>query len=141
MACSAMCRLLPTSACPALRRLSADLSAAGMCSMIKSIEQTLQLPEIESSMSPNDDILVVDDEVAIVAFIAELLAEEGYIIRRAYDGAHALETIAARPPALVLMDHSMPYMTGAEVLAHLRQRGSTLPIIIMSAEEQAELFL
>jgi CheY-like chemotaxis protein len=112
-----------------------------MCSMIKSIEQTLQLPEIESSMFPNDDILVVDDEVAIVAFIAELLAEEGYIIRRAYDGAQALETIAARPPALVLMDYSMPHMTGAEVLAQLRQSGSTLPIIIMSAEEQAELFL
>ncbi|MFL5802533.1 MAG: response regulator [Roseiflexaceae bacterium] len=92
-------------------------------------------------MSPNDEILVVDDEVEIVAFIAELLAEEGYTIRTAYDGAQALETIAAHPPALVLTDHSMPRMTGADVLLQLRQSGSTLPIIVMSAEGQAELFL
>ncbi len=92
-------------------------------------------------MPPNDEILVVDDEVEIVAFIAELLAEEGYTVRTAYDGAQALETIAAHPPALVLMDYSMPRMTGAEVLLQLRQSGSTLPIIVMSAEGQAEPFL
>jgi DNA-binding response OmpR family regulator len=92
-------------------------------------------------MSPNDEILVVDDEVAIVAFIAEFLAEEGYTIRTAYDGAQALETIAAEPPALVLMDYSMPRMTGADVLLQLRQSGSTLPIIVMSAEGQPEPFL
>jgi CheY-like chemotaxis protein len=92
-------------------------------------------------MSPNDEILVVDDERAIVAFIAELLADEGFTIRAAYDGAEALEMIAAQPPALVLMDHAMPRMTGTDVLLQLRQSGSTVPIIIMSAEGQAGQFL
>lgn len=92
-------------------------------------------------MSANDEILVVDDEVAIVAFIADLLAEEGYTIRRAYDGAQALEAITTQPPALVLLDHSMPHMTGADVLQQVRQSGLTLPIIGMSAEKHAEVFL
>jgi CheY-like chemotaxis protein len=92
-------------------------------------------------MSANDEILVVDDEVAIVTFIAELLAEEGYPIRTAYDGAQALETITAHRPALVLLDHSMPRLTGAEVLLRVRQSGSTLPIVVMSAEGQAERVL
>jgi CheY-like chemotaxis protein len=92
-------------------------------------------------MSANDEILVVDDEVAIVAFIAELLVEEGYPIRTAYDGAQALETITTQLPALVLLDYSMPHMTGADVLLRVRQSGSTLPVIVMSAEWQAERVL
>jgi CheY-like chemotaxis protein len=47
-------------------------------------------------MSLNDEILVVDDEIAIVACIAEPLTDEGFTIRAAYDGAEALETIATR---------------------------------------------
>jgi CheY-like chemotaxis protein len=92
-------------------------------------------------MAPNDEILVVDDEVEIVAFIAELLIEEGYSVRTAYDGVQALEIITAHPPALVLTDYAMPRMTGADVLRAVRQSGSTLPIIVMSAEGQAAPFL
>jgi DNA-binding response OmpR family regulator len=92
-------------------------------------------------MSANDEILVVDDEATIVAFIAELLAEEGYSIRTASNGAQALEAIAAQSPALVLLDYSMPRMTGVDVVQQLRRSGSMLPIIGMSAEEHAELFL
>jgi DNA-binding response OmpR family regulator len=92
-------------------------------------------------MAQNHEILVVDDEAEIVAFIAELLAEEGYSVRTAYDGAQALETIAVHPPALVLIDNSMPHMTGADVLLKVRQGGSALPIIVMSAEGQAAPFL
>jgi len=91
--------------------------------------------------SPNNEILVVDDEVAIVTFVSELLAEEGHTIRTAYDGAQAVDAITARPPTLVLLDYSMPHLTGADVLRQVRQSGSTLPIIMMSAEGQAQPFL
>jgi DNA-binding response OmpR family regulator len=88
------------------------------------------------------DILVVDDETEIVAFITEALTEEGYAVRVARDGASALIDIQARPPALVLLDNAMPVMTGCEVLVRLRDSGfDTLPIIMMSAGLNAEIFV
>jgi CheY-like chemotaxis protein len=80
------------------------------------------------------DILVVDDETEIVQLIHEVLSDEGYQVRRAFDGVTALAEIDASPPRLVLLDYSMPRMTGGEVLAQLRSNGyNTLPIVIMSA--------
>jgi two-component system, OmpR family, response regulator MprA len=88
------------------------------------------------------DILVVDDEAEIVAFITEALAEEGYAVRIARDGASALIDIQTHPPALVLLDNAMPVMTGCEVLVRLRDSGfDTLPIIMMSAGLNAEIFV
>ena len=55
-------------------------------------------------MSNQVTILVVDDEREIVAFVVDLLLEEGYNVRTAYDGASALLAIRADPPDLVLLD-------------------------------------
>jgi DNA-binding response OmpR family regulator len=88
------------------------------------------------------DVLVVDDDVSIVEFICDALLEEGYTIRTAYNGAVALREIQARPPALVLLDHTMPGMTGGEVLLRVRAGGfSSLPVIMMSAGIRAEALL
>jgi CheY-like chemotaxis protein len=80
------------------------------------------------------DILVVDDEAEIVQLIHEVLSDEGYQVRRAYDGASAIAEVGQAVPGLVLLDYSMPRMTGGEVLDYLRKSGfGSLPIVIMSA--------
>jgi len=78
-------------------------------------------------------VLVVDDEQYIVDLLAELLEEEGYAVRRAYDGVAALESITIEPPDLVLSDVMMPRMDGLALVARLRERGFSIPIILMSA--------
>lgn len=88
------------------------------------------------------DILVVDDEPLIIAFVQEILIEEGYSVRVARDGATAILSIQAAPPALVLIDNAMPVMTGIEVLERLRSEGfDQLPVIGMSAASYPALFL
>lgn len=91
-------------------------------------------------MASARDILVVDDESEIVRLIAEVLTDEGYVVRSAHDGPSALRAVAAGAPALVLLDYWMPGMTGAEVLTQLRGDGfSSLPVVLMSAGTRADM--
>lgn len=92
-------------------------------------------------MSSMYDILVVDDQNDITDIVAEFLRDEGYNVRVAHDGASALLEVLEHPPALVLLDVSMPVMTGEELLVHLRKNGfPKLPIILMTAGQHPEVF-
>jgi CheY-like chemotaxis protein len=80
-------------------------------------------------------ILIVDDERDIRGTIAELLAEEGYSVEEAADGAEALSKARSCHPAMVLLDLMMPGMNGWEFRS--RQRGDPelagIPVVIVSA--------
>jgi DNA-binding NtrC family response regulator len=57
-------------------------------------------------------IVIVDDDRAIV----DVLAEEGYQVRKSYDGLAALALATLAPPALVLSDSAMPPLNGIPVV-------------------------
>ena len=78
-------------------------------------------------------VLVVDDEHYIVDLLADLLEEEGYRVRRAYDGIAALAEIEREVPSLVIADIMMPRLDGIALAARVRERYAGLPIILMSA--------
>ena len=82
-------------------------------------------------------ILVVDDDPAIRTVVAEVLADEGYAIRTASNGEEALRTIDEATPALVLLDMRMPVMDGWGFASALRDRGFDLPILVMTAAQDA----
>jgi len=83
---------------------------------------------------PSATILVVDDDPATRALLVEALAEEGYAVRTAPDGAGALAQVAAGGIGLVLLDLKMPGLDGFAVCRALRARAATaeLPIIVLS---------
>ena len=84
------------------------------------------------------DILVVDDEVAIVQFVIETLEDEGYSARPAYSGVQALAALDEAIPDLVLLDWLMPGISGNALLAHLQARGrEKVPVVVMTADTQA----
>lgn len=78
-------------------------------------------------------VLVVDDERYIVDLLADLLEEEGYRVKRAYDGVGALEIVDHQVPDLVLADVMMPRLDGLALVRNLRERGLAIPVILMSA--------
>ncbi|GAB4211277.1 MAG: hypothetical protein OHK0022_45620 [Roseiflexaceae bacterium] len=93
-------------------------------------------------MTGQYDILVADDEDAILEFIIQVLVDEGYAVRAVRDGASALFEVQMAPPGLVLLDNAMPVMTGAETLTRIRELGYyDLPIIVMSANAHARELL
>jgi len=88
-------------------------------------------------MQRSGDILVVDDDVAIVDFVVDLLEDEGYKVRTANNGEIALEAISQQLPGMILVDMRMPQMSGEEFLAHLYQRGILgVPVVLMTADSR-----
>ncbi|WP_354526960.1 response regulator transcription factor [Nakamurella sp. UYEF19] len=76
-------------------------------------------------------ILVVDDDERVREVVSWQLEAEGFAVGQAGDGPAALQSIAALPPDLVVLDLSLPGLGGLDVLRRLRQQ-SRLPVIILS---------
>ncbi len=86
----------------------------------------------ESSSQPN--VLAVDDDPKLLAFVAKRLRSEGYSVETALNGREALDKALVNQPDLVLLDLTMPVMDGIEVLTGLRQWYDG-PIIILSVTD------
>jgi DNA-binding NtrC family response regulator len=80
-------------------------------------------------------ILIVDDDADIVAMLEDRLQSLGYGTVAARDGQQALEQIAQESPHLVLLDLTLPKVSGLDVLKHLNRSKHTdnLPVVVMTA--------
>jgi CheY-like chemotaxis protein len=81
-------------------------------------------------------VLIVDDEVAIVDLLAELLTDEGYSVQTAYDGRSALALLRnGLRPAIIVSDIMMPGMDGWAFYQAVRGELGLLNVafILMSA--------
>ena len=79
-------------------------------------------------------ILVVDDEPKIVQLARDYLEHAGFAVLVAVDGRAALDTIAATPPDLVVLDLGLPEIDGLEVTRRVRRDGE-IPIIMLTARD------
>ena len=86
---------------------------------------------------PGHRILVVDDEAPIAFMISMLLTAEGYVVSTAANGVEALQSIERSRPDLVMLDMRMPGMDGWGFARALRDRGVSLPILVMTAAQDA----
>src|ERR687891_733945 len=84
-------------------------------------------------------ILVVDDEPAVRESLRRALELEGYEIDLASDGLEALARLSADGQYdLVLLDVLMPGADGLEVCRRLRQSGSRVPVLMLTARDEIE---
>jgi two-component system, OmpR family, response regulator MprA len=80
-------------------------------------------------------VLIVDDEPAVRDALRRSLTFEGYGTELAEDGLDALEKTAAYEPDLVLLDVLMPRLDGLTVARRLRESGSRVPILMLTARD------
>lgn len=80
-------------------------------------------------------VLVVDDEPNIVLSLEFLMQQAGFDVTTALDGESALALVNENPPDLVLLDISLPGISGFEVLEQLRNQAcfKRLPIVMLTA--------
>jgi CheY-like chemotaxis protein len=83
-------------------------------------------------------ILVVDDDASILETVGEILAQEGYHVVKATGGEEALALIRRTKPELILLDMRMPGMDGWAVARALHEREISIPIVVMTAAENAK---
>jgi two-component system response regulator PrrA len=78
-------------------------------------------------------ILAVDDDLAILRALRRGLRLEGFEVETTDSGAQALELVDETVPEAVVLDVSLPGISGIEVCSRLRARGSEVPVLILSA--------
>lgn len=83
-------------------------------------------------------ILVVEDEERIAAFLEKGLAAHGYAVEWARTGREGLRLGIEPDVSLVILDLKLPDLDGLDVLAGLRARGATVPVLILSARGRVD---
>lgn len=81
-------------------------------------------------------ILVIDDDEKITSMLRRSLAFEGYSVTTAHNGTEGLRQMLATEPDLVILDVMMPQMDGWEVCRRVREGGSSVPILMLTAKDE-----
>ncbi|HET8608899.1 MAG TPA: response regulator, partial [Burkholderiales bacterium] len=85
-------------------------------------------------MQRNARILVIDDEIVVLALIRAHLESEGYMVETAEDGVAGLEQARRLLPDAIICDIVMPRLDGFRLLAELRkdERTATIPVALLT---------
>jgi len=79
-----------------------------------------------------ETILVVDDEPEVCRLVQRVLQRDHFHVLCATSGKRALASLRNRCVDLVILDISMPDMSGIQVLAELRVRRKSLPVLMLT---------
>jgi two-component system nitrogen regulation response regulator GlnG len=95
-------------------------------------------PEGRPLMVSLGRVLVVEDEPEVALVLHDALQDVGYDVRVAVDGHEALRLARQYEPEIVLLDLTLPSLSGESVLEALRHEAPSIPIIIVSGNSDAE---
>ena len=112
--------------------------------MLSSIHKPSALPSPERAITGYHGarrmVLVVDDDASHRGLISDILMPLGFIVLEAQDAPSARDMLTHCNPDLYLLDMEMPGESGAELALHLRSRGCSAPIIMISADAREGAF-
>lgn len=82
------------------------------------------------------NILVVEDDTGLQKYLKELLLDNGYSAQIASDGIQALNSIQKLQPDLMILDLTLPNMSGEAVMMEVRKNYTDLKVIILTAKDE-----
>ncbi|WP_300721028.1 response regulator transcription factor [uncultured Alistipes sp.] len=88
--------------------------------------------------APKIRVLLVEDEQTLADIIADTLSEKDFTVTVAYNGVEGLRAFDRERPQVVVTDIMMPGMDGLSLVAELRRREPSVPILFLSARSAAE---
>lgn len=83
-------------------------------------------------------ILIAEDERDLNRIVSARLTAEHYSVDSCYDGEEALDYLAAAEYDAVILDIMMPKLDGLSVLRKIRQKGSSVPVLLLTAKDSIE---
>ncbi len=84
-------------------------------------------------MAPSHRLLVVDDDVRLARLVRDYFTREGFEVDVLHHGSEAVTTVLRTPPDLILLDRMLPGEDGLTICKHLRAKGVTIPILMLTA--------
>ncbi|HAM02173.1 MAG TPA: DNA-binding response regulator [Acidimicrobiaceae bacterium] len=82
-------------------------------------------------------LLVAEDDPGLRSVLERGLRESGYVVDAVADGTQALEYLRSYDYQVAVLDWRMPGASGLEVLQALRRRGSSVPVLMLTAKDTA----
>lgn len=93
-------------------------------------------------MNETKKIVLAEDNSVLSLLLKFRLEKEGYKLLIATNGKQAIELIEEHIPELILTDIMMPYVSGLEVISHVRNKlNKQTPIVVFSSAGQEEIVL
>ncbi|SDE31850.1 two-component system, OmpR family, response regulator MprA [Paenibacillus sp. cl6col] len=83
-------------------------------------------------------ILVIDDDEKITSMLRRGLVFEGYEVRTASNGSEGLRDMMLHEPDMVILDVMMPEVDGWEVCRRMREGGSSVPVLMLTAKDEVQ---
>ncbi|MFB9327418.1 response regulator transcription factor [Paenibacillus aurantiacus] len=83
-------------------------------------------------------ILVIDDDDKITSLLRRSLAFEGYEVTTASNGLEGLKQMLTSDPNLLICDVMMPSVDGWEVVRRVREGGSSVPVLMLTAKDDVQ---
>lgn len=90
-------------------------------------------PRYVSSPQPQPALLLVEDDRALSAMLAELFVQQGYRVDTALDGQQGLHRALTGEYDAMIVDRGLPVMDGSDLIAVLRSRGVPTPALLLTA--------
>jgi DNA-binding response OmpR family regulator len=85
------------------------------------------------------NLLIIEDDKPVSAFLRQGFEAEEYNVDVAIDGQEGKSLVETRQYDLVILDLSLPHIDGADVLQHLRALGSSVPVLVLSGHNEIRL--
>jgi signal transduction histidine kinase len=95
----------------------------------------------DAGLNSEARILIIDDEEAARYGIARALTVAGYCLAEAANGREAMELVGSFQPDVIVSDINMPELDGLSLLRQLRDRGDSMPVILVTAYGSQERVL
>jgi two-component system response regulator NreC len=84
-------------------------------------------------------VVVADDLTPVLTMVATLLRDSFDVVGLVSDGRAALEATLELEPELVILDISMPAMSGIEVAQELKKRGNQAKIVFLTVHQDSDI--
>jgi two-component system response regulator QseB len=89
-------------------------------------------------MTESKRILLIEDDADLASLLDRILTDEGYAVTRAGDGHTGLHLALTQPVEAMIVDRGLPAVEGLDLIARLRSRGVSTPILVLSARNSTE---
>jgi CheY-like chemotaxis protein len=125
-----------------LEPFNAKLAEAALKKKTSALATKSGTPDLERAVRTSETILLVEDEAAVRMLAKKILAQKGYRVFEAADGAIALRVAAAHVGEidLVLTDVAMPNLGGRGMVEELRELSPSIRVLFMSGYPKEEIF-